>query len=130
MVKTLVSLALALVVIGAYVAVLAVMVLGWKRWAKGTRQRTPSSILSLIGFTLATASGLLAVSSMLLAHAIGGFPYYDPRLLRIYRCGGWLSLSGFVFAIGGVWRPSLPRWYAPFCALGTFRFWFLSAAGE
>jgi hypothetical protein len=45
------------------------------------------SVLSLIGFTLASASGLLAVSSVLYAHAIGGFPFYDPRLLRIYRWG-------------------------------------------
>ena len=59
-------------------------------------------ILSLIGFVLATASGLLALSSVVYAHVIGGFPYYDPRLLRIYAWGGVLSLSGIVFGIFAV----------------------------
>lgn len=49
-----------------------------------------------------TASGLLAVSSLVWAHAIGGFPYYDPRLLRMYRWGGLLSLSSLVFGQGAV----------------------------
>jgi len=103
---------------------------GWARWFRRTQPRTVPAILSLIGFTLATASGLLAVSSVLYAHAIGGFPFYDPRLLRVYRWGGLLSLSGLVFGIAGVWRPGPVRWLAPVCSFGTLLFWFASAMGE
>jgi hypothetical protein len=77
-----------------------------------------------------TASGLLATSSVLYAHAIGGFPFYDPLLLRIYRWGALLSLSGTVFAFIGVWRPGPLRWHAPACAVGTLLFWFAAAMGE
>jgi hypothetical protein len=116
--------------IGVYVGLPALMMWGWARWFRRTQARTLPVILSLIGLTLATASGLLAVSSVLYAHAIGGFPFYDPRLLRIYRWGGLLSLSGLVFGIAGVWRPGPVRWLAPVCSVGTLLFWFVSAMGE
>lgn len=121
---------LVLFAVGVYVGLPALMIWGWARWFRRTQPRTLPSILSLIGLTLATASGLLAVSSVMYAHAIGGFPFYDPRLLRIYRWGGLLSLSGIVFGIAGVWRPGPVRWLAPVCSLGTLLFWFASAMGE
>jgi|SRR5271169_667585 len=124
------SVVLVLFVVGVYVALPAVMTWGWVRWWKRTQPRTPFSILSLIGFTLATASGLLAISAMLYARAVGGLPFYDPLLLRIYRWGALLSLSGIVFAVIGVWRPSPLRWHAPACAIGTLLFWFAAAMGE
>jgi len=113
-----------------YAGIPALMVWGWARWFGRTQPRTLPAILSLIGFALATASGLLAVSSVVYAHVIGGFPYYDPRLLRIYAWGGVLSLSGIVFGIAGIWRPGPLRWHAPACSLGTLLFWFVSAMGE
>jgi hypothetical protein len=113
-----------------YVGVPALLIWGWIRWFRRTQPRTLLSILSSIGLALATASAILAVSSVLYAHAIGGFPYYDPRLLRMYRWGGWLSLSGLVLGIAGVWRPGPVRWLAPVCSLGTALFWFASAMGE
>jgi hypothetical protein len=116
--------------VGFYVGVPVLPIWGWVRWLRRTQPRTLPSILSLIGLTLATASALLAISSTLYAHAIGGFPYYDPRLLRIYRWGGLLSLAGIVFGIAGVWRPGPVRWLAPVCSLGTALFWFASAMGE
>jgi hypothetical protein len=116
--------------IASYLAVPAAMILGWVRWVKHRQSQTLFSILSLIGFTLATASGLLALSSVLYAQTIGGFPYYDPSLLRIYRWGGLLSLAGIVFAISGAWRPSPLRWYAPACAVGMLLFWFMTGSGE
>jgi hypothetical protein len=128
--KALESVLLILFALTVYAGMPALMVWGWVRWSRRTQPRTVFSILSLIGFTLATTSGLLAVSSLLYAHAIGGFPFYDPRLLRIYRWGGLLSLSGIVFGIGGVWRPSPVRWLAPVCSVGTLLFWFASAIGE
>jgi hypothetical protein len=116
--------------IGFYVGLPALVIWGWIRWYRRTQPRTLLSILSLIGLVLATASAMLGVSSVLYAHAIGGFPYYDPRLLRIYRGGGLLSLSGIVFGIAGAWRPSPVRWLAPVCSVGTLLFWLASAMGE
>jgi hypothetical protein len=129
-IKALESVLLVLFALAVYGGVPALMVWGWVRWLRRTQPRTLPVILSLIGFTLATASGLLAFSSVVWAHAIGGFPYYDPRLLRMYRWGGLLSLSGLVFGIGGLWRPGPVRWLAPVCSLGTALFWFASAMGE
>jgi len=65
-----------------------------------------------------TVTVALALGSLIYAHAIGGFPYYDPRLLRIYRWGTGLSLLGVVFGIGGVWRRSALRWHAPALSVG------------
>lgn len=124
------TLTLILYVACIYMALPAAMVWGWVRWSKRTQPRTWPSMLSLVGFVLATASGLLAAGSVLYAQTSGGFPFYDPSLLRIYRWGGLLSLSGTVFAFIGVWRPGPLRWHAPACAVGTLLFWFASAMGE
>jgi hypothetical protein len=114
-----------------YCALPITLVIGWARWAK--REQTNAtlwSILSLIGFTFATLSAFLAVSSIAYARAIGGFPFYDPLLMKIYRWGGRLSLAGFVFGVVGCWRGNPLRWYAPACAVAVFIFWFGAAFGE
>jgi hypothetical protein len=121
---------LALFVASIYAALPGVTVWGWVRWWKRSQPRTPFAILFLAGFALATASGLLAIAATLYARAVGGFPFYDPSLMRIYRWGALLSLAGVVAAILGVWRPSPLRWHAPACATGTLLFWFVSAMGE
>jgi hypothetical protein len=118
-----------LFVVGIYMALPVAMVLGWVRWVKRAQPRMLFSTLSLIGFALATASGLLAISSVLYAHAVG-FRFYDPLLLRIYRWGGLLSVAGIVFGVSGAWRSNSLRWYAPGCALGMLLFWVIAAAGE
>src|ERR1700722_7080666 len=92
-----------LIVLGFLVAPIA-LIWGWARWVRLPKLRTVPSLLSLIGFVLATASALLAVSAVAYAFVVH-FPYYDPLLLRIYRLGVLLSLGGIVFGIGGVWRP-------------------------
>jgi hypothetical protein len=89
----------------------------------------PLAVFSLIGLTLASLSAVLAISSTIYAHAIGGFRYYDPLLLTIYRWGGLISLAGILTALIGVWRPGL-RWGALICSLGTFLFWFFAAMSE
>src|SRR5882724_3164938 len=108
-----------LFVIGIYIALPAVMIGGWVRWVKRREPRTAFATLSLIGFTLGTVSGLLAISAMLYARAGGGFSFYDPSLMKIYRWGALLSVAAMVFAIVGLWRPSSLRWHAPICAVGT-----------
>jgi hypothetical protein len=115
--------------ISMYIAMPVVLVWGWVRWKKRTQPRTLCSTLSLIGFSLATLSGLLAILTVFYAIAIP-FRFYDPSLLRIYRWGLLLSLTGFLFAISGVWRANPLRWYAPAGAVGMFLFWFVAASGE
>ena len=122
-----------LYVVNIYVslpAAMVAMIWGWVRWSKRAQRPTLTSVLSLIGFTLATASGLLAVSSLLYAHAIDGFGYYDPLLMSLYRWGALLSASSFALGLSGVWRPSSLRWYTPLCGIWTFLFWFVVAMSE
>ncbi|HLJ29053.1 MAG TPA: hypothetical protein VKY85_20250 [Candidatus Angelobacter sp.] len=119
-----------LFVLGICIALPAVMIWGWVRWAKHREPRTAFSTLSLVGFALGTVSGLLAIVAMLYARVVGGFSFYDPALMKIYRWGALLSVTAMVFAIIGLWRPSSLRWHAPVCAVGTLVFWLAAAAGE
>jgi hypothetical protein len=119
-----------LFVVVVYIALPVAMIWGWVRWIKRREPRTAFSTLSLISFTLGTASGLLAISATLYARAVGGFSFYDPSLMKAYRWGALLSLAAMVFAIIGLWRPSSLRWHAPVCAAGTLVFWLAAAAGE
>jgi hypothetical protein len=119
-----------LYVIAINIVLPAVMIWGWVRWTKREKQWTVLSILSLIGFVLATASGLLAISSFLYSRAIGGFPFFDPLLLKIYSWGALLSAAGIIFAMVGVLRPGPVRWHALVCAMGTLIFWLGAAAFE
>src|ERR1700733_13386082 len=73
---------------------------GWVRWLKQSKLRTITSLLSLSGFVLASASALLALFSMPYAqvHRCG---YYDPSLMRIFRWGVLLSYTGLCLGVGG-----------------------------
>ena len=90
-----------LVVIG-YVVTPVALIWAWTSWTRQPKQRTVPSTLSLIGFVFATASGVVAVSSVAYAQ-VHHFPYYDPVLLKIFRWGMLLSLAGILFGMGGVW---------------------------
>jgi uncharacterized BrkB/YihY/UPF0761 family membrane protein len=116
--------------VGMYLILPLAILVGWVRWLH--RRTLPSlfSVLSLLAFGLATCSALLALSSVIYAHFIGGFPFYDPRLLRIYRWGGSLSLGGMILGVVGCWRRSPLRWYAPLCSIGMSVFWAFAAMGE
>jgi len=130
MAKIVESVLLFLVATGMYVLVPTVIVWGWVRWAKRGQLQGVFSMLPLAGFSLTTLSGLLAAASMAYAHMIGGFPFYDPLLLRIYRWGALLSLVGLLLALGGIARPGALRWHAPVAAAGMFLFWLVAASGE
>jgi sulfite exporter TauE/SafE len=106
------------------------LIWGWVRWSRAERRWSFTSVLSFAGFGLATASALLAIGALLYGKSIGGWPYYDPRLMRIYAWGALLSLSGIILGIGGVWRRNPLRWHAVACALGTLIFWFGAAGTE
>lgn len=113
-----------------YAVLPAAIILGWIRWVRRRAQATWLSRLSLPAFGLATVSGIVALISVIYAHAIGGFPYYDPRLLRFYRWGGILADVGLVLGIIECFRRNPLRWYAPLCALGMSVFWVAAAMGE
>ncbi len=113
----------------AYLVPPILLVWGWLRWTVRPRLWNTSSVLSVIGFALATLSALLAISTIAYAQ-VHHFPYYDPLLLRIFRSGALLSLGGFVFGVGGVWRPSPLRWHAAASALAMLWFWIVVASGE
>jgi hypothetical protein len=113
----------------SYLVTPAALCWGWSRWTHHQKCKTVTAMLSLIGFAFATASAVLAVSSIAYAQ-IHHFPYYDPLLLRIFRLGGLLALAGILFGISGVWRSSPLRWHSPLCGLGMLAFWFLTASGE
>ncbi|MBI3477612.1 MAG: hypothetical protein HY010_17915 [Acidobacteria bacterium] len=112
-----------------YLVTPVALIWGWTRWARQQEQRSVPAILSLLGFIFATASAVIAVSFAAYAQ-LHHFPYYDPLLLRIFRWGVLLSLSGILFAIGGVWRSGPLRWHALVCGLGMSAFWLLAAEGE
>jgi hypothetical protein len=108
----------------------AAILWGWVRWARGAKTVRLFPSLSLTGISLATTSGLLAITGIAYAHVIGGFPFWDPRLLRIYRWGFSLSLVGLVLALTGAWKPNSLRWHGVGCSLGMLLFWLVAARGE
>jgi len=106
------------------------MIWGWLDWAIKPAQPGRLKFLSLAGFTLGSASVLLAAGSLAYSHSIGGFPFYDPLLMRIYATGSSLSLLALLFGIAGVWRKHLLRWRAVLIAACTLFMWFTFAMGE
>jgi hypothetical protein len=90
-----------LVVVLFYGAIAFVLVTGWVRWARQSQPRNAFSYIALIGFSLANVSLIIAAAGIIYARKIGGFPYYDPRLMRLFRWGGTFSLGGLIFFRGG-----------------------------
>lgn len=106
-----------------------ILIWGWVQWLRQPKTWTIPAAMSMTGFVLATASALLAVSSIAFAQ-FHHFPYYDPLLLRIFRTGTSLSLGGIAFGVSGAWRATSLRWHAPISGVATFAFWFMAATGE
>jgi len=108
----------------------ALVLWGWVRFARAAKSFSAAQVLSLLGMSLATASALLAVGTHAYAVSIGGFPFYDPRLLRIYGIGALLSIAGILTGIAGIWRRHPLRWIAPAVSAGMLVFWTLQASSE
>jgi hypothetical protein len=128
--STSVQVAVGILVVLSYLLSPVMLIWGWARWFRRPKLRTMPVILSPLGFILATASALLALSAAAYALVTGGFPYYDPLLMRIVGIGALLSLGGLVLGIGGLRQRNSLRWHAPVCATATLAFWILSAVGE
>jgi len=129
-VSTTVQVIIVILAVIGYLASPVALVWGWIRWINLPKLRTVSSILSFAGFILATASALLGIFIIVHAQTTGGYPFYDPRAMRIYALGTLLALGGIILGIGGIWRPSSLRWHAPVSGLGMLAFWILAAEGE
>jgi len=111
---------------------LPVAVLFWAiwRWARSTPRIGPPawrSYMAIVATTFVALSALLWVTSILWARAIGGFPYYDSALLRIFSWGGLTSLAGLLTSVLGKGKL---KW--PSCGLSALMIilWFAAAMGE
>ena len=117
-------------VIAAYSFAPVVLIIGWVHWSRRRQERRTLPMLSLASFVLGTASTFLAAGSQVYARAIGGFPYSDPRLMKIFQWGLYLSLAGLALSLVGIWKRSTLRWYAPALSCWMFLLWILWAMSE
>jgi hypothetical protein len=108
----------------------ALLVHGWVRWSARSGEQPAAAKASLIGFVLGNASAALAISSVVFSAGRGGFRYYDPLLLNIFRYGVLISLSGVCFSLAGMAGKSSLRWHAPGLSLIMSLFWVFAMAGE
>ena len=116
--------------VGVTVTIPALLLWGWIRWSRSGESRTRSSTFSLVGFSLATASAALALSTHLYARFVRNLNLQDPTLMKVYACGCLLSIIGIAFAFAGTGRPNPVRWLAPVCSVATLVFWLLAMATE
>ena len=119
-----------ILIAGGFLAAPAMLIWSWIQFAKLPQSRTVSSILSFIGLILATTSAILGAFIVVHATAIGGYPYYDPRAMRIYAWGVLLSVAGIALGIGGAFQPGSLRWQVPVSGLCILAFWIIAALGE
>jgi hypothetical protein len=114
----------------AYVGVPTALFSGWIHWARSPREKGVFYLLSLTGYALGTLSALLAIGLLVLSFVRGGFPYYDPLLLRFYRWGLSISVISFLIGCAGMWKKGALRWHAPGLATSMLLVWFIWAIGE
>jgi hypothetical protein len=108
----------------------AAIIWGWVRCTRRGYGPNIATRLSMVGLAFASTSAILAISAVIYAQSIGGFPFYDPRLLKIYRYGCLISLFGIAFSLGGIWKAGPLRWLSPICTFGTLLYWLGAASGE
>ena len=120
----------AVMVAAGYLLAPAMLIWGWVRWTSRREELGRPFFLSLIGFLLSTASGVLALSAIAYALLVHSFAFYNPTLLRIYRWGLLLSAGGLVLGLTGVSAPNALRWQAPLAGFGMLAFWMVAASGE
>lgn len=123
------ALSLAVIVVGSLSGPV-VLIWGWIKFARLPQLRTITSILSLLGLILTTASATLAVFMFVHAVRTGGYPYYDDRALHIYRWGMLLAVGGASLGIAGAFQRGLLRWQPPVSSMCLLVLWVMGALGE
>ena len=94
---------------------------------RGSAHRHGEATWASAATTFVSLSALRWVTSLPWARVIGGFPFYDPVLLRFYLWGFLTSLTGLLTGILGKGKL---RW--PSCGLSVLMtfLWFAAALGE
>ncbi len=119
-------------ILGALFLVLPLVIFAWAiwRWLRASpRIGVPAwrSYVAIVAIGLAGVSALLWVVSLIWARAIGGFPFYDPVLLRFYRWGFLTSALGLFVSFVGKGKL---RWPTTGLSLLMSMLWFMAATGE
>src|SRR5689334_6454690 len=103
-------------------------------WVAFSRKRSDNlslgMVLSVVGFCFASVSTVLSIGSGTYAQFRGGFPFYDPTLLRIYFWGFCLAAVGLVCGLAGIGKKSPLRFKAPALSLFMLLLWLAQAMGE
>lgn len=102
---------------------------GWVRWSKSPDSRYGRAGLAFVGFSLATASAVLAIIAWIVA-VVRPLPFSHPLSLLTYLSALLLSIVGIGTAVAGISEPGPLRWIAPMCVAGTAAFWFMFLIGQ
>jgi hypothetical protein len=90
---------------------------------------TKPSVFAFVSWICARF-GILAIGTVFYSLTTGGFRFYDPTLLKLYRSGLLLGLGGLVFALVGVWNRNSLRWHAPALSLSMLLLWLIWLSSE
>ena len=101
----------------------------WIWWRSSPKVESPKwrSYLGLAAFSLTGISALLFLFLAIWARVRGGFPFYDPVVLRCYRVGFILGAGGFILSLLGKGKV---RWPACVISFAMMFMWLVAAAGE
>jgi len=89
-----------LVVVGLVVSTAAVL----SNLKRGVANSGWRSRAQLGAWVMACSSALLFLGTVLYVKVNGGFAYYDPTLMRVYRYGAVAALAGVLSGLLGVGR--------------------------
>jgi len=111
---------------------LPLLILAWaiERWRRAERRfESPvwRSYFATGAFGLGALSFLLWIAVAIWARARGGFPYYDPILLRCYSLGFLSGAVGFLASLPGKGKL---RWPGCFLSFLMAVLWVLAAEAE
>jgi hypothetical protein len=101
----------------------------WTWWRSSPKFESPKwrSYLGFGAFSLAGISTLLFPFLAIWARVRGGFPFYDPVLLRCYGLGFMLGVGGFLLSLPGKGKV---RWPACAISFAMMFIWLMAASAE
>jgi hypothetical protein len=107
------------------------VVWGWVSWRRNRPKHLSLGIAcSLVGFTLGSISAAMQVGSGLYAQFTDGFPFMDPRLLRIYGFGMVSAFVGLICGVFGADSKNPFRWKGHVLCIFLLLLWLAEAVGE